>query len=190
MYSAYAASANLSGDDPNQFLLDTGVNTHLTDDLTLLHDIHSIRPVFINGIAGTTRKVMASLSGSANIICTDLSGAPRILEIKDVLLVPESGVKLIAVSSISNDGGSFSGDNNHIKLTNTEKNYVINGVGANVLYKVKACKILSLLAVPASIPADIWHRRFGHLNNRMLAKVSPAKSKSQWCEACALAKAH
>lgn len=189
-YSAYTASANLAGDDPNQFLLDTGANTHLTHDSTLLHDIHTITPVFINGIAGTTGKVMANQSGSANIVCTDLSGAPRTLEIKNVLLVPESRVNLIAVSSISNNGGSFSGDNNHIKLTNTKKNYVINGVGANGLYKVKACKISSLLAVPASIPTDIWHRRFGHLHNRMLAKVSPAESKSQWCEACALAKAH
>lgn len=132
---------------------------------------------------------MANQIGSTNILCSNLSGVPRILEINNVLLVPKSRIKLISVSSISKDGGSFSGDNSHNKLTNLKKNYVINGVGENGLYKVKACRFPSLIAAPTSVPADIWHRLFGHLNNRILLKVSPAKWETQWCEPCVLAKA-
>lgn len=115
------------------FLRDTGANTHLTHDLSLLHDFKTIQPVHINGIARTVGKVTATQSGSAYISCSSLSGQAQTLEIKNVRFVPNAGVNLIAVSSISNDRGLFSGDNNHIKLINKKKDYVINGSGANVL---------------------------------------------------------
>ena len=156
-YSAYAMSTSIGQDNLNQFLLDTGENTHLPHDETLLHDIETIHPVYINGIAGTTGKVMARKSGSATISCTDLSGVPRTLEIKDVLLVPEAGVSLIAVSLVSKNGGLFSGDNCHIKLVNAKQDYVIQGIGANGLYKGKAARVPSFSATPASVPADVWH---------------------------------
>lgn len=55
---------------------------------------------------------------------------------------------------------------------------------------MKGFKPLSLLAAHASVPTEIWHQRFGHLNFRLLAKVSPTGSQIKWCEPCAVAKAH
>lgn len=60
----------------------------------------------------------------------------------------------------------------------------------NGLYKVTGFRYTSLFAAPALVPADIWHQRFGHLNFRLLAEVSPVGFQTQWCEPCALAKAH
>lgn len=146
--------------------------------------------MYINGIAGTSGKVVACKSGSATIKCTSLSGSHKTLTINDVLLVPEAGVNLIAVSNISKHGESFSGNKEHIKIVNTNQDYVIEGVGANGLYKVKECKLHSIVAAPAIVPADIWNCRFGHLNHRTLSKVTPTSSRTEWCEACTLAKAH
>lgn len=162
----------------------------MTHDSTLPGNLQSIKPVFINSIARTPGKIIASQIGSAKIVFLDLSCAPQILEINKGLLVPKSGVNLIAVSSIFKDGGSFSSDNNHIKHPILEKNYMINGIGSNGLYKVKACRIPPLFSAPASITADIWHCCSCHLNNSMLSKVSPTSSRTQWFEVCALAEAY
>lgn len=117
-YSAYNITANPIHTVPNQFLLDTGANTHISHDHNLMHDVVSITPVYINGIAGMTGRVTATKRGSVNIICVDTSGNRRLLEVKNVLLVPESGVNLLAVSSLTKEGGIFSGDNTHIKIVN------------------------------------------------------------------------
>lgn len=52
-YSSYTVSASIT-DNPCEFLLDTGANTHLTHDSTLLHNLQTIKPVFIKGIVGTS----------------------------------------------------------------------------------------------------------------------------------------
>lgn len=183
-YSAFAASIRKKNN--NTFLIDTRANTHVASDLTLLHHVVPIHPVTINGIAGTTGHVTANFKGTASIACHNTAGQARSVNIHDVLLVPNAGVNLLAVSKITNDGASFMGDSNRIVLSNASKDYVITGAGPDGLYKVRA----SLFAAPASIPADVWHRRFGHLNNKSLAKVSPSSSSKSWCEACTLAKAH
>lgn len=117
-YSAHSVSIKSGNHDINQFLLDTGANTHIACNPHILHDVHLIRPVYVQGIAETIGRVTATQQGSVNISCTDKSGNHRILEIKDVLLVPESGVNLLAVSSLRNKARRFSGDNSHIKLVN------------------------------------------------------------------------
>lgn len=132
-YSAYALSTISKREEHPQFLLDTGANTHLTHDESLLHDIKPIKPVYINVITSTTVKVVACKRDTATISCTNLSGNQRYLDISNVLLVPEAGVNLIAVLSISNDGGLFSGNKNHIKIVKNNQNYVIEGVGADGL---------------------------------------------------------
>lgn len=53
-YLAYAVSSSVANNDSSEFLLDTGANTHLTHDASLLHNLRTIKPVFINGIAGTS----------------------------------------------------------------------------------------------------------------------------------------
>lgn len=157
-YSAYTVSTISKEEKSNQFLLDTGVNTHLSCDESLLCNIKLIKPVYINGIAGTTGKVIACKSGPTVVIkCTNISGAAKTLEINNVLLVPEAGVNLIAVLSISGNSGSLSGNNKHVKIVNHDQHYVIRGVGTNGLYKVKACRLPSLRATPACVPADVWH---------------------------------
>lgn len=187
-YSAFGASTHQNNLD--HFLIDTGANTHVASDSSLLHDIHPIDPVNINGIAGSTGKVTTSFKGTTTISCRTISGQTRTVEIKDLLLVPHAGVNLLAVSKITKDGARFSGDNNHISLSNQSRDYVITGTGTDGLYKVRAFKATSHFAAPATIPTDVWHRRFGHLNHRSLSKVSPSSSKSTWCEACTLAKSH
>lgn len=187
-YSAFGASTQLRS--PDHFLIDTGANTHVASNSSLLHDIQPIDPVHINGIAGTDGHVTASFKGSATISCQSISGQQRTMEIKDVLLVPHSGVNLLAVSMMTRDGASFSGDNDHISLSNRSKDYVITGTGTDGLYKVRAFTATSHFAATATIPTDVWHRRFGHLNHRSLAKVSSSSSKTTWCEACTMAKSH
>lgn len=187
-HSAFSASTRKPSS--NTFLIDTGANTHVASDPTLLHHIIPIPPVTINGIAGTTGHVTAKFKGTASIACHNTARRTRTLEISDVLLVPNAGVNLFAVSKITNEGARFTGDSKHIILSNSSKDYVITGTGSDGLFKVRAFKATSLFAAPASVPADIWHRRFGHLNNKSLAKVSPSSSKKSWCEACTLAKAH
>lgn len=187
-YLAFSASTHKPPSDT--FLIDTGANTHIASDHSLLHNIVPIPPVVINGIAGTTGHVTAKFKGTASIACHNTAGQERIMKINNVLLVPDAGVNLLSVSKVTNDGARFSGDSNHITLSNVSKDYVITGTGTDGLYKVRAIKAPSLFAAPASVPADVWHRRFGHLNNISLTKVSPSSSQKVWCEACALAKAH
>lgn len=187
-YSAFSASTHQPSSD--HFLADTGANTHIACDSSLLHDICPITPVNINGLAGTSGQVTASFKGTETINGHTTDGHPRTIEVKNVLLAPKAGVNLLAVSVMTKEGARFSGDDLHIKLENPSKNYTITGQGANGLYKVWAFKATSHFTAAASIPTDVWHRRYGHLNYRSLNKVSPTSCRSNNCEACILSKAH
>lgn len=101
-YSVFSAATRQ--DSIDHFLIDTGANTHVVAESSLLHDIQPIDPVKINGIAGSTGHVTASFKGSATILCHSMTGARRTVEIKDVLLVPNAGVNLLAVSKLTKDG--------------------------------------------------------------------------------------
>lgn len=104
-YLAYSAHSHTVATNSSSFLLDTGANTHRSHDLSLLHDIKTIAPVHINGIAGSIGRLTATKIGSNNIICLTLSEKSWVLEIKNMLLVPNAGLNLLAVSAILSDGG-------------------------------------------------------------------------------------
>lgn len=179
-YSAFSAS--VTNPTTDHFLADTGANTHIACNPSLLHDIHPIKPVNINGLPGTSGQVTASFSGTATLPGLTINGRHRTINIKNVLLAPQAGVNLLAVSFMTKDGASFSGENHSIHINNHSKDYVITGHGANGLYKVSAYKATSYFTAPASIPTDVWHRRYGHLNHRSLAKVSPSSCMTVSCE--------
>jgi hypothetical protein len=75
-------------------------------------------------------------------------------------------------------------------LRNQIDDYVITGQEVDGLFLAQARPSQTLFAAPATIPADVWHRRYGHLNYRSLSKVSPSSSKKIDCEPCSLSKAH
>lgn len=115
------------------FLVDTGSNTHIVSNKSSHHDFRKINPVHINGNVGTSARVTATQTGSTTINCTTIDGRRRTVVITNVLLVPEAGVNLLAVSNLSKDGARFSGANTQIKLTNEFKDYIITGSGSNGL---------------------------------------------------------
>lgn len=187
-YSAFAAA--VANDRDDHFLVDTGANTHLVSNSSFLHDLQPIKTVNINGLAGANGQVSASFRGTATVPGLTLDGHPCTVDIKNALYAPSAGVNLLAVSVMTKDAARFSGDDNTIRIINQTQNYVITGKGSNGLYKVSIHKATSYFSAPASVPADVWHRRYGHLNHRSLAKITPSKCRTTNCEACVLSKAH
>lgn len=73
-YLAY--SATTSNHSTKHFLIDTGANTHVVCESSLLHDIHPMTPVRINGLAGSGGQVTASHQGSATVPGITSNGNP------------------------------------------------------------------------------------------------------------------
>lgn len=125
-YSALNASTNKS--QKEFFLADTGENTRVACDSSLLHDIQPITPVNINGIAGVNGQVIASFGGTASVDGKTTDSQSSIIKVKNVLLAPKAGVNLLAVSVMKRHRARFSGNDQHIEIVNPSKNYVIKRV--------------------------------------------------------------
>lgn len=97
-YSAFSTTINQTA--PDHFLVNTGTNTHIVFNSSLLSDICPILPVNINGHAGTNRQVTTSFQGTGTIPGITTGRRACTIEIKDVILAPNAGVNLLAVSII------------------------------------------------------------------------------------------
>jgi hypothetical protein len=173
-------------------LIDCGASRHMTGDSTLLEGVQVDIDVPVTGISGQLRATKVA-SGHVSI------GGVRVL-LKELYYVPGMTHTLISVSDLVEDGYGLSFG------MHTGVNSMILSRGAHCLLQVPAQGGLYpirddlLLAAAATIDADLFHKRCGHVSwtNQAWAKrvravygdgLGKGCSNSQ-CEACMRAKMH
>lgn len=183
---------------------DTACNQHMFGNEHLLEDVQDIEPVTI-GVANEDRYsgVIATRMGTVKLKGFNCDGSATLIKIHNVLLAPALPANLVSVTSLYSSG--FCTVDPHYGRKTSDRNlYYSNGI-----VTLPAHKDVSNLgfwkfhhahapsAYSASVTeksdTDLWHLRFGHLNDRSTASilqtvmgVSPAPASN--CKSCVLGK--
>lgn len=172
-----------SSADEGCWILDSGASSHISNDLTLFHDICDVEPIVI-GLAGVENNgkhiyIRATQRGSVKLNVVNGQGMASTVTLRDVLFVPDATANIISVSKITAVGGSveFNGDN--FTISSRDGTVVAEGIqsGGNI-YLLRATSttpvenLTTVVEVQKKEAAELWHRRLGHLNLETIRRMS------------------
>jgi hypothetical protein len=166
-----AFSAVTSSEDspaPQEWLLDSGSNKHLTGDREAFGEFQRLNRVAGRISFGDGKALYAEGEGTAKLLCKTPSGE-RLITLTDVKYVPGMPVNLFSVSCATSQGAKveFNGDRNHI----VHKGQVaLQAREVNGVYVIKLAEVVCNV-VRAAETAALWHRRLGHAGYENLAKM-------------------
>ncbi len=169
------------------------------------HELIEVEPRSwpISDIGGTT--LYAHGIGTINFV-RKVDGETIHGSIKDVLYVPNLGVTLISIASITSNGLKVSFNGMTAKVTENKQVILTGSRSGETLYQVDATPVRSptmgLAAAPQLAPMNIWHQRPGHINERTLTRmaagvgviwiaIKPGTGKlDDCCDGCNFGKMH
>ena len=119
------------------------------------------------------------------------------LELHKVLYVPMLAKNLLSVPAMASMGAKVSFDDEKCVVYKEEKEYVIGKLVDGMLYAVNPVEF----AHPTTEPLDMWHQRFGHLNNGYVNQLmkndmvtgmmyDESKQVEKDCKGCSMGKMH
>jgi hypothetical protein len=158
----------------------------------------------INGIGG---KILYAVGVGTIKMTSFVNGVSVEGELKNVLYVPDLGVTLISIASLSINGYSVSFCNENASIQKGNTIVMTASRSGEGLYKVKA--IVSQYATMglnadtnSQVTLNIWHKRLGHVNNQTVRRmanntgiggmqITPgSKSMEECCHGCEVGKMH
>jgi hypothetical protein len=186
------------------WIVDSGATSHITADISCLHDVQptDVKVNFGNGSVGRAEAV-------GDVILSGIPGMYGVnLVLRKVLYVPDAADNLLSIKKITEAGWRVSIDLVKCVIHSQPKRIVAKSY-SNGLYVVSgwASKAVSTDAKLAATKetAELWHRRFGHLGYDNLAKLQSSSmvngisvtadqfrktGAAELCEPCIAAKQH
>jgi hypothetical protein len=203
-YSMVSISC-LKATNPEAIYLDSGASRHMTDQRSYFYELQEIEPGTwpINGIGNTV--LYAHGTGTIKV-SRETRGNCYHGEIKDVLFVPNLGVTLLSIASITSHGYNvnFSGMTAHV--TRDEQIIMTGKRTGATLYQVDVAvqrsPTMGLAASNTQATLNTWHQRLGHVNVRTVTRmaagigvtgmiIKPGNGKfDTCCDGCNLGKMH
>jgi hypothetical protein len=158
----------------------------MCNDLSLFKDYREAKkPIEINTAKGT--KGVLYGYGRGNICIKQQRGF--LLNLKDVIYVPDLDRNLISVSKIVENGGIVTFNSSGVKMTIDGKQVLQTGK-ENKLYNITA-----YAAITQQERTDLFHKRLGHASLKHMNKwaltvkgVRKFKDPGSFCATCALSK--
>ena len=195
----------LKSTNQNALYLDSGATRHMSGERSYFHELTALDPDCwpVNGIGETT--LHAHGIGTIKIV-RKVDGRSIYGTIKDVLFVPDLGVTLLSIASITNNGLEVTFKGCTALVTHNDKLIMMGTRTGDSLYQVDVTPICSptmgLAAASQQASLNIWHQRFGHINELSLSRmaagvgvkrmeITPGKGKlDDCCDGCNLGKMH
>jgi hypothetical protein len=201
-----ALSVDAAGDE-DCWIVDTGATKHLSMNAEDVQDFVSKRLPPVAGIDGTSNGIQPNGTGMALVTTVDSKGRPHQLRLRQTYIVPKLSRRLISVHRYCEDNPRayflFSAGHNVLHLSNGTR--IDLDVASNGLYLLKGGPAVAHVAThrprrPSEF--ELFHRRFGHVNPRLVAHIVktnelPVKKPASLtkialkhtCHSCSLSKA-
>jgi hypothetical protein len=164
----------LTDGDLNGFVLDSGATRHMCGELSYFSDLCDIPPNSwpINGIGG---KILHAIGVGTIKITSFVNGISVEGELKNVLYVPDLGVTLISIGSLSINGYSVSFCNENASIQRGNTTVMTASRSGDGLYKVKAIvsQYATLdLSVDTSSQVTLHgcDKHFGHVDQQTIRR--------------------
>ncbi|SGY22681.1 BQ5605_C008g05020 [Microbotryum silenes-dioicae] len=199
IYSACFLSAS-SPFDKGAWLLDSGANRHMANDVRLFTHLQPVKGPHVAGVAGSLPS-----TGSGSVALDTTSGR---IAVADVLHVPSLPCNLLSVRRLDRLGFTVSFGSNVATIRNAAGTAVATARAiANDLYTLDLtpapCRPHALLASPSHVSLLTLHNRLAHLPVLLLKKIvqkgmvtgvawdySDEECRTFHCNACLASKAH
>lgn len=198
--SSYVTEACISTPNPNSWICDTAATNHFCGNKSLFSVFKPMKGTKMSvAIGGVTCPIEGI--GEVDMI-VDNGGTPEKINLKEVMYVPKLRRNLIAGHKFDIAGATFIGKNKKIQVISKSGRKQIafkleNGLYVlNPTYPENDSNVQGSLST-AEHNADIWHRRFNHVNFKYLHDTSKndsvrglpeLKSKNFKCETCRISK--
>lgn len=152
----------------SDWYVDSGARVHLTARYDWIeNEISASVPEIV--VANRTR-VPAKCSGEV-MITTRVGNRKYDIPVKNALCVPELTTNLFSVSQLIKNGNVVKFNNNGCTIFNKQKQPVATADLVDGVYKLNIFKFEKCLLTQSTIPGEVWHRRFGHINSDYLNKM-------------------
>ena len=170
-----ALFGNANRHDASVWIADNGATKHVTDQKSVLNNYVNV-PVgswIIEGIRGAT----ATVHGYGDVLFeAKIAGTLRTGLIRKVLYVPDIGVNLISIGTVTALGAKVVYSGCDVTFS---RNGVVDITGRRIedgVYKLhlKAKPIetdQALVSKIVGVPLSVWHTRFAHVNMKTIQKM-------------------
>ena len=199
---AFAASVgSLQSSHSAQWLVDSGASSHMTRQKELLVDyIEFENPEKV--ALGDGKTVEATGIGNVPLQMLFKESNPKRAVLYSVLYVPKLACNLFSVRAAAAKGNSVKFGSSKCWIRDAKGNLKGMGSLTEKLYRLDCQPFPSEYATAASVECetDLWHQRFGHLNEQQLQEIAqhemvtgakiPRKMKLNFCQGCVEGKMH
>ena len=150
--------------------IDSGASQHMTNNKELIEQYNEfISPEIVR--LGDNREVLAYGKGNV-LVKVNSDGGYKSAELVDVLYVPALAKNLFSVSAVTKRGLTMSFERNKCVILNDEGTILGSGKLSGKLFVLDALEMNNKTHIADSavkeITEELWHQRYGHLNNNSL----------------------
>lgn len=149
------------------WFVDSGASMHMTN----------MRDIKMKNRKSSPKSVTVANSSSLNVECVgdiqievDNDTGITLVNMKDVLMVPNLCTNLLSVSQIVKNGLSVLFDGKGCSIRNKEGMLLVKASLVNGMYKLDTQKATALLA-KGKTAKNLWHRRLGHIGMENLKRM-------------------
>lgn len=180
LYTASKAIVNTSELQKEDWILDSGANSHFTNDKSLLFDFQETQPEEIQVAKG---EALMHAVGIGKIKLRPSHLQNTIVELHKVLYVPDLSTNLLSLSQVDQKGFTYHGGNNELRILGPERETILIAkmVNSTELYlldaqpikpKYQAFPTQKQLGKSTQATLGEWHRRLGHLNTNSILRLA------------------
>jgi len=195
--AAFGASVgSVTSPQQGQWLVDSEASSHMTPDKELLIDYHQFEKPELVGL-GDGRTVEAVGIGTVYVNMIFKVSDPKRAVLSNVLYVPKLACNLFSVRAAVSRGNIVQFGHSRCWIRGSHRKLLGMGSLVDKLYQldcIPVSKEQASVALEQQKQLNLWHQRFGHLNekqlkdivrNELVAGVSiPRTANLTFCEAC------
>lgn len=153
------------------WFIDSGATDHMVKDRHLFASFRTLEHPIEISVAKNGYTIIATGIGDIKIIAK-VYGTFLHYTVKDVLYIPVLKCNLFSVSKVEKQGKTITFNDGTVKIFDNNK-LVATGSRFGKLYKMNfLLDETAALSVSNNSDIDLWHRRYGHLNENHLKKLS------------------
>lgn len=164
--AAFSAS---TANDSNSWHVDSGASMHMTMHRDWLTDI-TASPVPSIRIANN-KELKVECCGNVCIKVKAHDGNTDLIQVRNVLFVPELKTNLLSVSKIIQSGCKVIFNESGCQIYNPSNKLVAQARLINATYLLNTYQEMQVMMAKADDDTYLWHQRMGHLNFQSLNKI-------------------
>lgn len=164
IFSAYTC---IQEDD---WVLDSGATSHISRRSDWMYDLEP--PAIQRILVANSDAVTVRSTGKVNIT-TNIGTDEHLIQVRNVLYIPEVAANLLSVSQLTKNGCRVEFTCNGCNIYNCNNDLIATATLVNNMYKLNTVTGTACAVFTNESKADLytWHRRMGHLNMTDLKKL-------------------